>query len=116
MELVTVLILSSTKCREVNPLGERPNRHAFKYHNHERAGMFQLDKYSKDLTAWILAESSLREWEIKSFPCVCKHITGQNEHFYCNMGEICSEGLKIGSTHQAQILDNGKVRIIKSLS
>ena len=100
METVTVTIISSTKCREVNPYREHPTlKQRMKYD----AVQLQVLK-----NRWILAESSLREWEIEN-PFV---LTETSKH--CYKGRKASQtltALTIGSTHQAQIV-NGKAVII----
>lgn len=100
MGTVTVLILSSTKCREVNKL-EKP----ISGWNNFTTGK-QLTTFKDKMAKWLIAESSLREWEI------------ENGGMIYDSGDNVKQNIEyqpkyaIGSTHHAQILDNGKVKII----
>ena len=99
METVTVIILSSTKCREVNKL-EPP-----KISLADRIGGIIDPIRRKQAMDYLAAESSLREWEIDYPKCRC-HSEDEVDicRIHCNLLKHLP-----GSTHSAQIVSGKAV-------
>ncbi len=98
MERITVKILDGgTTCREVNPMGKPHPSH-------------NSSDYNKYLNKWQEAENKLRTFEIDFshlnilYDAAMLRFGGQITH--------TNQGYEVGSIRTAEILPNGKVRIV----
>jgi hypothetical protein len=97
METIKIKYLGGNRAREVNPLGERPSYDVSKQ-----------DGNSYRFIEWKQAEKNLREFEIEEVTVYNKkELDIEKDVIIKYDGE---DIFKLGSTHNAIILENGKVR------
>lgn len=101
-ETIRVVILESgTECREVNPLGMKPDYEEYAH----LSDYIRDDKWNDAVTLYEDAEASLRSFEIEGI-----------ENGRVKINAHSAYGFKMELTpdtiHNAEILENGKCRII----
>jgi hypothetical protein len=119
METIKIKYLGGNRAREINGFGiEKPKME--KYGWYEQAGFDDLpsgwmveggeEAYYEALEQWKEAESNLREFEIEEVTVYNKkELDIEKDVIIKYDGE---DIFKLGSTHNAIILENGKVRIV----
>lgn len=121
METIPVIILPDGKtAREVNIFGEKP---VFKNHIGIYIGDFEdlpyykqkakVEDWEQDFKQWQQAESSLRTFVIDQESLDKKVFESfKNGIGFENIVRVKNATLKEGSIHTAEVLDNGKIKIV----